>query len=224
MHTMIQRHFHGAYDNMSGCAGLLGIMEQMKEKELNYGLRFMFCGSEERGLLGSKAYVRDHEAELQKIVLNINLDMIGTYMGKFIACVSAEEKLSHYISYMAAEVGFPVASKTGVYSSDSTPFADKGIPAVSFARIAGGNVAPIHCRYDLKDVMSMEQLQRDIDFLAILQTVLQMQQSARLQERYRKISKSSLMNICSAREKIYKNISAIIVKLIFMQPEIPHGI
>ena len=158
---------HGAYDNMSGCAGLLGIMEQMKEKELNYGLRFMFCGSEERGLLGSKAYVRDHEAELEKIVLNINLDMIGTYMGKFIACVSAEEKLSHYISYMAAEVGFPVASKTGVYSSDSTPFADKGIPAVSFARIAGGNVAPIHCRYDLKDVMSMEQLQRDIDFLAI---------------------------------------------------------
>ena len=153
--------------SMSGCAGLLGIMEQMKEKELNYGLRFMFCGSEERGLLGSKAYVRDHEAELEKIVLNINLDMIGTYMGKFIACVSAEEKLSHYISYMAAEVGFPVASKTGVYSSDSTPFADKGIPAVSFARIAGGNVAPIHCRYDLKDVMSMEQLQRDIDFLAI---------------------------------------------------------
>jgi Zn-dependent M28 family amino/carboxypeptidase len=95
---------HGAYDNMSGCAGLLGIMEQMKEKELNYGLRFMFCGSEERGLLGSKAYVRDHEAELEKIVLNINLDMIGTYMGKFIPCVSAEEKLSHYISYMAAEV------------------------------------------------------------------------------------------------------------------------
>lgn len=158
---------HGAYDNMSGCAGLLGIMEQMKGKELNYGLRFVFCGSEERGLLGSKAYVRDHEGELEKMVLNINLDMIGTYMGKFIACVSAEEKLSHYISYMAAEVGFPVASKTGVYSSDSTPFADKGIPAVSFARIAGGNVAPIHCRYDLKEVMSMEQLQRDIDFLAV---------------------------------------------------------
>ena len=157
---------HGAYDNMSGCAGLLGIMEQMKDKELNYGLRFVFCGSEERGLLGSKAYVRDHEDELGKMAMNINLDMIGTYMGKFIACVSAEEKLSNYISYMAAEVGFPVESKTGVYSSDSTPFADKSVPAVSFARIASGNVAPIHCRYDLMDVMSMEQLQKDIDFLA----------------------------------------------------------
>ena len=48
---------HGAYDNMSGCAGLLGIMEQLKGKELNYSLRFVFCGSEERGILGSKAYV-----------------------------------------------------------------------------------------------------------------------------------------------------------------------
>lgn len=96
---------HGAYDNMSGCAGLLGILEQMKEQPRHYGLRFVFCGSEERGLLGSKAYVAAHAEELDKIVLNINLDMIGTYMGKFIACVSAEEKLSHYITYMAAEVG-----------------------------------------------------------------------------------------------------------------------
>ena len=158
---------HGAYDNMSGCAGLLGIMEYMKDKERNYGLRFVFCGSEERGLLGSKAYVKDHEAELEKIVFNINLDMIGTYIGKFIACASAEEKLAHYISYMAAETGFPVAAETGVYSSDSTPFADKGIPAVSFARLAGGTVAPIHCRYDVKEVMSMEQLQKDIDFLIL---------------------------------------------------------
>ena len=84
------------------------LIAQLKDKELNYGLRFVFCGSEERGLLGSKAYVRDHESELEKAALNINLDMIGTYLGKFIACISAEDKLAHYISYMAAEVGFPV--------------------------------------------------------------------------------------------------------------------
>ena len=157
---------HGAYDNMSGCAGLLGIMEKLKDKELNYGLRFLFCGSEECGLLGSKAYVRDHEEELEHIVLNLNLDMIGTYMGQFIACVSAEDKLVHYISYMSAETGFPINAKMGVYSSDSTPFADKGVPALSFARIAHTVVAPIHCRYDLKEVLSMKQLQKDIDFLA----------------------------------------------------------
>ena len=106
-----------------------------------------------------------HEAELSKIALNVNLDMIGTIMGKFLARVSAEEKLAHYISYMGAELGFPVEAKTGVYSSDSTPFADKGVPALSFARIAGGNVAPIHCRFDRPDVLSMEQMEKDVAFI-----------------------------------------------------------
>lgn len=156
---------HGSYDNMSGCVGLLGVMEALRVKALNYGLRFIFCGSEERGLLGSKAFVRDHEAELPKIALNINLDMIGTIMGKFIACASAEEKLSHYLEYMGAELGFPVAARIGVYSSDSTPFADRGVPAVSLARIAGTNVAPIHGRYDRPELLSMEQLQKDIAFI-----------------------------------------------------------
>ena len=157
---------HGSYDNMSGCAGLLGVMDALKDAALNYGLRFVFCGSEERGLLGSKAYVRDHEAELESIALNVNLDMIGCTMGKFIACVSAEEALASYLRYLGAELNFPVASRTGVYSSDSTPFADKGVPAVSLARIAGGLVAPIHVRYDTMEVMSMAQMEKDVAFIA----------------------------------------------------------
>ena len=157
---------HGSYDNMSGCVGLLGVMEALGNERLDYGLRFVFCGSEERGLLGSKAYVRAHEAELEKTALNINLDMIGSVMGKFIARVSAEEALAHYIRYMGAELAFPVESKTGVYSSDSTSFADKGVPAVSLARIAGNNVAPIHGRYDRPELLSMEQLGKDIAFIA----------------------------------------------------------
>ena len=67
---------------------------------------------------------------------------------------------------MGAELGFPVEAKIGVYSSDSTSFADKGVPALSLARVASTNVAPIHCRYDTAAVLSMEQLQRDIAFIA----------------------------------------------------------
>ncbi len=157
---------HGAYDNMSGCAGLLGVMEQLKDVRNHYGIKFVFFGSEERGLLGSKAYLRDHEADLEKMALNVNLDMIGSIMGKFICGVAAEEKLTGYISYMGAEVGFPVSAKTDIYSSDSNSFADKGVPALTFARAAGNAYAPIHCRYDRKDVLSMKQMQRDIDFIA----------------------------------------------------------
>ena len=35
----------GAYDNMSGCIGLVGIMEHFKAHTPRYNLRFIFCGS-----------------------------------------------------------------------------------------------------------------------------------------------------------------------------------
>mgnify|MGYP002514799446 CR=1 FL=1 len=154
----------GAYDNMSGSVGLLGIAEYFAKRPHRYGLRFIWCGSEERGLLGSKAYCANEE-NLKDCVLNINLDMIGCIMGKFIYCATAEEKLCHYISYLGSELGFSISGSQDVYSSDSTPFADKGIPAVSFARIAPSNTATIHNRYDTIHVMKGEQMVEDIDFL-----------------------------------------------------------
>lgn len=155
----------GAYDNLSGSVGLLGLAEYFANHPHRYGLRFVWCGCEERGLLGSKAYCAAHEQELERIVLNINLDMIGCIMGKFIACATAEEKLVSYIEYFASELGFGIKTSQDVYSSDSTPFADRGIPAVSFARIAPNNTATIHNSYDTMAVMKGEQMAEDIDFL-----------------------------------------------------------
>ena len=155
----------GAYDNMSGCVGLLYMAEYFMKNPHSYGLRFLFCGSEERGLLGSKAYVAAHEEELSKVVLNINLDMIGCIMGKFIACCTSEEALVTYLKYMGSLQGFGIKPYQDVYSSDSTPFADKGIPAVSFARIAPANTATIHNSYDSMAVMSEAQTAADCAFI-----------------------------------------------------------
>ena len=155
----------GAYDNMSGSIGLLDIAEHFAKNPHRYGLRFVWCGCEERGLLGSKAYCAAHEEELSKIVLNINLDMIGCIMGKFIACATAEEKLVNYIEYFAAEMGHEIKVSQDVYSSDSTPFADRGIPAISFARTSPNNTATIHNSYDTMKLMNGAQMVEDIDFL-----------------------------------------------------------
>ena len=155
----------GAYDNMSGAVGLLGIAEAFLKKPHRFGLRFIWCGSEERGLLGAKAYTADHESELKDVDLNINLDMIGCIMGKFIACCTTEEALVTYLRYMGAEKGFGISVNQDVYSSDSTPFADKGVPALSFARIAPPNTATIHNSYDTKALMSGRQMVEDIAFI-----------------------------------------------------------
>ena len=155
---------NGAYDNMSGSVGILAVAEHFAKNPHRRGLRFIWCGSEERGLLGSKAYCANEE-NLKNIVLNINLDMIGCIMGKFITCVSAEEKLLHYITYMGSELGFPVTGRQDVYSSDSTPFADKGVPSLSFARIAPNNTGTIHNSYDTLALMSGDQMVADIGFI-----------------------------------------------------------
>lgn len=155
----------GVYDNMSGSVGILEIARYFAVNPHRSSLRFIWCGCEERGLLGSKAYCQAHAEELDKIVLNINLDMIGSIMGKFIACCTSEEKLVHYIQYMGSELGRGINAYQGVYSSDSTPFADRGIPAVSFARDAPVNTATIHNRYDTIAVMKAEHMQEDIDFI-----------------------------------------------------------
>lgn len=155
----------GAYDNMSGSVGILALAEYFSKNPHRYGIRIVWCGSEERGLLGSKAYVKDHEDELQKIVFNVNLDMIGCTMGKFIACCTSEENLVSFINYLSNIEGFAVETSQDVYSSDSTPFADKGVPAVSFARIAPPTTATIHNSYDTKKVMKMEHMEKDIAFI-----------------------------------------------------------
>ena len=54
-----------------------------------------------------------------------------------------------------------------MYSSDSTPFADKGVPALSFARIAPNNTATIHNSYDTLAVMKAAQLAKDVDFINV---------------------------------------------------------
>ena len=156
----------GAYDNMSGSIALIALAEKFSKMKPGYSLRFIWCGSEERGLLGAKAHCAANKDELSKTVLNINIDMIGSIMGKFIACCTTEEKLVNYISYMSDELGFQIKPYQEVYSSDSTPFADGGVPAVSFARSAPANTATIHNSYDTKAVLSMEQMSLDIDFIA----------------------------------------------------------
>ena len=155
----------GAYDNMSGSIGIMGMLEYFTTHPHRYGIRMMLCGSEERGLLGSKAYVAAHPEEVKQIVLCINLDMIGSIMGKFIACVTGEERLCHYIEYFGDELGFGISVRQDVYSSDSNSFADGGVPAISFARIAPGNTGTIHNSYDTHKLLKAEQLAKDIDFL-----------------------------------------------------------
>lgn len=164
----------GAYDNMSGCIVQLAIAEQLKKKKLRCGVRFLWCGSEERGLLGSKAYCAAHAEELGSWRLNINLDMLGSPLGGLVGFSTADEKTRDYLADFAATQGVSMETRLGLRSSDSNSFADVGVPAVSFARYAPSNSSTVHNRYDSAETVDADRLMEDIAFIGAFAETLAM--------------------------------------------------
>lgn len=158
---------NGAYDNASGSVGIMELLHHFHENRPSRTLRFIWCGAEELGLLGSKAYCLKHEEELARFVFVINIDMIGVTLGKEIACCTTENSLPSYISYLGKEIGVAISAKQGVYSSDSTPFADKGVPSVSFARISPEGGAEIHSRKDIISPLSPKAFDSSLKIITI---------------------------------------------------------
>jgi Iap family predicted aminopeptidase len=76
----------GADDNASGVAVLLELAEYFskRKKDLTYRLKFIAFGSEEVGMLGSKAYVAKHQEELKNCELVFNIDTVGGNEGVYV--------------------------------------------------------------------------------------------------------------------------------------------
>ena len=156
----------GAYDNGTGVISLLHFYEYFLNHKPKRTLRFIWCGAEEMGLLGSKAYVKAHEDEVKnKVILNINIDMVAATLGRDIACVTGDMSIVNYLNFMYKEEGFPLHVYQDVYSSDSTPFADAGIPAISFARLSNPNGAIIHSHDDVIERLSEPNFLKTMDFI-----------------------------------------------------------
>jgi Zn-dependent M28 family amino/carboxypeptidase len=69
--------FNGADDNASGVAGLLQFAKYFSKNKPNNTLIFAIFDAEEMGLQGAKAFVANPPVALDKIKLNVNMDMIS---------------------------------------------------------------------------------------------------------------------------------------------------
>ena len=155
----------GAYDNGTGSVTIYEILKYFVKNKPDRTLKFIWCGSEEQGLLGSHAYCKLHEDELEKHIANFNVDMTGVVVGKNIVVCTAENSAKDYIDLWSKIHGYLVSVSQGVYSSDSTPFADKGIPSFSFARISPRGGAEIHSRKDLLSLIDKDYLEKMVLYM-----------------------------------------------------------
>lgn len=148
----------GMYDNGAGSAILLELYKYFIINKPLRTLRFIWCGSEERGLLGSKAFVRDNKKLLKNIVLCINVDVAGPVLGKDAIVVMANKATVKFIEQYRTQIEYACEVKSDTYSSDSIPFSDKGIPALNFMRFGAPGTAHIHSRKDTLYFMSEQAL------------------------------------------------------------------
>ena len=152
----------GSWDNGSGAVTLMYIYEHFLNHPAKRTLRFVWCGSEEQGLYGSKAYVAQKADLIPGICFCFNFDMNGTILGSNHLFVTGGDDLKAIAEQICNEAGYPITTRVGVHSSDSAPFAEHGIPSVGLSR--GTRNAEIHTRYDLMDTMSAEKLHYNAEF------------------------------------------------------------
>lgn len=152
----------GSWDNATGAATIMYLYRHFLHNPPKRTMRFIWCGSEEQGLLGSRAYVAQHEKLLPDVRMCFNFDMCGTLLGSNRIFLTGTDELKTVCEMICNEAGYPAVMQTTVHSSDSAPFADRGIPGVGLSR--GSSSGEIHTRHDLMNPLSAEKLKMNGDF------------------------------------------------------------
>jgi len=153
----------GSWDNASGSAAILYLYRHFLKNPPRRTLRFVWCGSEEQGLLGSRAYAEKYSDIIgSDIKFCFNFDMCGTALGNRQVSVTGGEDLKQLAAQYCREVGSSADIAVRVHSSDSAPFADRGIPSLGLSRKS--DFAEIHCKHDLLFSLSAAQLEKDGEF------------------------------------------------------------
>lgn len=150
----------GVYDNGAGSVINLELFRHFMANPPKRTVKFMWYGSEEVGLLGSKAYVEMHKDELDKHILMINVDVAGPVIGSDSLVMITENSFVNFADAYMKIKGYAVKVKQDTYSSDCIPFANNGVPAINFMRFGASGGAFIHCRHDVINYLSAEALEK----------------------------------------------------------------
>ena len=134
--------FNGADDNASGTASLFTLAAHFAANQPENSLLFVAFDAEEIGRLGSVAFVRNPPVERERLLLNINIDMIGREPANrlFVVGTAREPALRPIIEALIPKV--PVRLLVGhedprqpedwTQDSDHYSFMQAGIPALYF--------------------------------------------------------------------------------------------
>jgi Zn-dependent M28 family amino/carboxypeptidase len=140
--TDVDRIFNGAYDNASGCAGVLEIAKAFAKSPQKpaRSVYFAFVTAEESGLLGSAFLAANPPLPMDKVAANINIDGVN-YLGATMDMVQLGAERSSIGPMVEAILKERQRTLTGdthpergyFFRSDHFSFAKLGVPAISLS-------------------------------------------------------------------------------------------
>jgi len=130
----LDRHLYaGADDTASGAAVVMEMARVIKRKKLKRSIVFACFGGEEQGLLGSRYFTLHPSVPAEKIVANVNLDMVGAGDGG--VSISGRNYFLDLLDPWVRSHNDSVSKKlklyrgSGMFGSDHAYFVEQGIPA-----------------------------------------------------------------------------------------------
>ena len=135
--------YNGADDDASGTSAVLEIAEAFArlDQRPSRSIMFVLVSGEEKGLLGSKAFVADAPVPVEQMAANINMDMIGRNAPDTVVAIGVDySSLGPSVRAVAAahpELGLTVApdlwpDEQLFFRSDHFSFAAMEVPAIFF--------------------------------------------------------------------------------------------
>lgn len=158
---------NGADDNASGTAGLLELARRLgkRDKPLPRRIVFIAFTGEERGLLGSAAYVDKPLFPLEKTIAMFNMDMIGRMEEDKLVVfgTGTSSRWDGLIDQQAAAQKFDISRKPeGFGPSDHSSFYGKDIPVL---HLFTGTHPDYHRPGDDWEKLNYSAMDRIISFL-----------------------------------------------------------
>jgi Peptidase family M28/PDZ domain/PA domain len=159
---------HGADDNASGTAAVLGVAELLSKQPRRRNVLLAFWSGEEIGLLGSAAYVNSPLVPVSQLAAYLNFDMVGRMVDNklTVQATGTSPVWGRILEQANVAAGFELIIQPDPYQpTDVASFNLAGVPCLT---LFTSTHTDYHRPSDTADKINFEDLDRVISFAAAI--------------------------------------------------------
>ena len=146
----------GVVDNWTGASLLASLYQGHASEPRRHTFLFIAFSGEERGLLGSSAFVKSLGKRPTRVKAMVNMDTLGLGESE-VWLTHADKTLAKLMGTAAATMRLPVTAMSvdNIGTTDSEPFRDHKIPAITIHSLTLETLPVLHSSKDRLDAVDL---------------------------------------------------------------------